>query len=92
MPRKRKSRFKRGHPVAILIGLHEDNAVFWRIFSESVKPDIIIKRGRKRKYQDSKQVYHFHEAIVDKIRPLIKEGLKSALIVSPPKKNTQENF
>jgi len=92
MPRKRKTRIKRGHPVAILIGLHEDNAVFWRIFSESVKPDIIIKRVRKRKYQDSKQLYHFHEDIVDKLRPIIKEGLKSALLVSPPKKEYSREF
>ena len=92
MVKKRKFRTKRGHPVAILIGLHEDNAVFWRIFSESVKPDITIKRGRKRKYQDNKQVYHFHEAIVDKLRPIIKEGLKSVLLVSPPKKEYSREF
>lgn len=92
MPKKRKTRIKRGHPVAILIGLHEDNAVFWRIFSESVRPDITIKRGRKRKYQDSKQIYHFHEAIVDNLRPIIKEGLKSALLASPPKKEYSREF
>jgi len=92
MPRKRKNRIKRGHPVAILIGLHEENAMFWRIFSEIVKPDIIIERGRKRKYQDSKQLYHFHENIVDKLRPIIKEGLKSILLVSPPKKEYSKEF
>ena len=92
MPKKRKTRVKRGHPVSILIGLYNDRAVFWRIFSETVRPDIIIKRGRKRKYQDNKQLYHFHEEIVDKIRSVIKEGIKSNLIVSPPKKEYSKEF
>ena len=92
MPKKRKTRVKRGHPVSLLIGLHDDRAVFWRIFSETVRPDIIIKRGRKRKYQDNKQLYHFHEEIVDKIRSVIKEGIKSNLIVSPPKKEYSKEF
>ncbi len=33
MAKKRKKRVKRGHPIAILIGLHNNNAGFWRIFS-----------------------------------------------------------
>ena len=92
MSKKRKFRKRRGHPVGLLIGLLEDSAVFWRIFSESIKPDGIIKRGRKRRNQDQKQIYHFHEAIVDKLRPLIKEGIKSVLIASPPKKNYSKEF
>jgi stalled ribosome rescue protein Dom34 len=92
MPRRRKSRIKRGHPIAVLIGLHEDVAVFWRIFSEIVKPDILIKRGRKRKYQDNKQLYRFHQNIVNKLRPIIKEGLRSILLVSPPKKEYSTEF
>jgi len=92
MPRKNKNHVKRGHPVALLVGLHDDRAVFWKIFSEIIKPDIIIKRGRKRKNQDNKQLYHFHEDIVDKLRPIIKEGIKSALIVSPAKKAYSKEF
>ena len=92
MVKKRKFRTKRGHPVALLIGLHEDNAVFWRIFSKIVKPDIIIKRGRKRKFQNNKQIYNFHEEIVEKLRPIIKEGLKSVLLASPPKKEYSTEF
>ena len=92
MSKKKKIRKRRGHPVGLLIGLTDDSAVFWRIFSESIKPDIIIKRGRKRKNQDDKQVYHFHEAIVDNLRPIIKEGIKSVLIASPPKKDYSKEF
>lgn len=92
MPKKKKYRIKRGHPVSILIGLHDDNAVFWRIFSKIIKPDIVIKRARKRKYQDGKQLYHFHEDIVNKLRLIIKEGLKSVLLVSPPKQEYSKEF
>ncbi len=92
MPKKRTRRVKRGHPVALLIGLHDDSAVFWRVFSEIVKQECVIKRGRKRKYQDNKQVYHFHEEIVNKLRPIIREGMKSVLIVSPPKEEYSKEF
>ncbi len=92
MVKKRNPRIKRGYPVAILIGLHENNAIFWRVFSEIIKPDIIIKRGRKRKYQDSKQIYHFHEEIVNKLRSIIKEGLKTVILVSPPKEEYSKEF
>ena len=92
MPKKRTRRVRRGHPVAILIGLHDDNSVFWRIFSGVVKQECVIKRGRKRKYQDNKQVYHFHEEIVNKLRPIIREGMKSVLIVSPPKEEYSKEY
>ena len=82
MPRRKIKRVKRGHPVALIVGIHDDRAIFWRVFSEIVRQDVIIKRNRKRKYQDNKQIYHFHEEIVDKLRPFIKEGIKSLLISS----------
>ena len=92
MPRKRRKRVKRGHPVALIVGLHDDRAIFWRVFSESVRQDVIIKRNRKRKYQDDKQIYHFHEEVVNKLRPFVKEGLKSILIASPPKNAYSKEF
>ena len=85
MPRRKIKRVKRGHPVALIVGIHDDRAIFWRVFSEIVRQDVIIKRNRKRKYQDNKQLYHFHENIVDRLRIVTKEGLKSVLIASPPK-------
>ena len=92
MPRRKRKRIKRGHPVALIVGIHEDRAVFWRVFSEIVRQDAIIKRNRKRKYQDNKQIYHFHEEIVDKLRPIIKEGIKNLLISSPPKSTYSNEF
>ena len=92
MPKKRKTRVRRGHPVSLLIGLHDDLAVFWRIFSEKIKPDIIIKRGRKRKYQNKKQLYHFHEEIINTLRPIINEGIRSVILLSPPKEEYSYEF
>jgi stalled ribosome rescue protein Dom34 len=92
MAKKRKQRVKRGHPIAILIGLHNNDAVFWRIYSESIRLHCKINRGRKRRHQDKKQVYHFHEEIIDILRPLIKEGIRSVILLSPPKEEYSEEF
>jgi stalled ribosome rescue protein Dom34 len=92
MSTKKKKRVKRGHPVGILIGFDEEIVVFWRIFSEIVRKNTVIKRGRKRKNQDIKQLYHFNEEIVNKLRPFIKEGEKSVLLVSPAKKEYSKEF
>ena len=92
MSRKKKKRVKRGHPVGILIGFDEEKAVFWRIYSEIMKQDIVIKRVRKRKNQDIKQLYHFNEDIVNGLRSFIKDGEKSVLLVSPPKKEYSKEF
>jgi stalled ribosome rescue protein Dom34 len=92
MAKKKKRRVKRGHQVAILIGLHENDAVFWRIFSESIRFYSRIKRGRKRKSQNKKHLYHFHEEIINVLRPLIKEGIRSVILLSPPKEPYSNEF
>jgi stalled ribosome rescue protein Dom34 len=92
MAKKRKKRTKRGHPVAILIGLHDNNAVFWRIFSETIRVHIQVNRGRKRRNQDKKQLFHFHEKIVNTLRPLIQEGIRSVILLSPPKEEYSDEF
>ncbi|MHA2131697.1 MAG: hypothetical protein ACW99L_17150 [Promethearchaeota archaeon] len=92
MPKKRKRRVKRGHPIAVLIGLHDKDAVFWRIFSKTIRPYFKINRGRKRRNQDKKQLYHFHEEIINSLRPIIKEGIRSVILLSPPKKEYSDEF
>ncbi|NVM46103.1 MAG: hypothetical protein HWN79_14400 [Candidatus Lokiarchaeota archaeon] len=92
MAKKRKRRPKRGHPIAILIGLHDTDAVFWRIFSETIRLHIKINRGRKRRNQDKMQVFHFHEEIVNALRPIIKEGIRSVILLSPPKEEYSDEF
>ena len=92
MAKKRKKRVKRGHPIAILIGLHNNDAVFWRIFSETIRLHFKINRGRKRRNQNKKQLYHFHEEIINTLRPIIKEGIRSVILLSPPKEEYSEEF
>jgi len=92
MAKKNKRRVKRGHPIAILISLHDNDAVFWRIFSEVIKLYFKIKRGRKRRNQDKKQLYHFHEEIINVLRPIIKEGIRSIILLSPPKEEYSNEF
>jgi stalled ribosome rescue protein Dom34 len=92
MSKKSKRRIKRGHPIAILIGLHDNDAVFWRIFSETIRLHYTIKRGRKRKSQNKKHLYHFHEEIIDVLRPIINEGIRSVILLSPPKEEYSDEF
>ncbi|MHA2037052.1 MAG: hypothetical protein ACW98X_11495 [Promethearchaeota archaeon] len=92
MTKKRNRRFKRGHPIAILIGLHDKDAVIWRIFSEIIRPHFKINRGRKRRNQDKKQLYHFHEEIINALRPIVKEGIRSVILLSPPKQEYSDEF
>jgi stalled ribosome rescue protein Dom34 len=92
MAKKRKKRAKRGHPIAILIGLHDKDAIFWRIFSETIRMHHKINRGRKRRNQNNKQLYHFHEEIINTLRPIIKEGIRSIILLSPPKEKYSDEF
>ncbi len=92
MTKKRKKRVKRGHPIAILVALHDNDAVFWRIFSETIRLHIKINRGRKRRNQNKKQLYHFHEEIINTLRPNIKEGIRSVILLSPPKEEYSDEF
>ena len=92
MAKRRKKRPKRGHPIALLIGLHDNDAVFWRVFSETIRPHFKINRGRKRRNQSKMQLYHFHEAIINTLRPVIKEGIRSVILLSPPKEEYSEEF
>jgi stalled ribosome rescue protein Dom34 len=92
MAKKRRKRTKRGHPIAILIGLHEKDAVFWRIYSEVIRFDSKIARRRKRRYQNEKQIYHFHEEIINTLRPIIKEGIRSIVLLTPPKEQYSDEF
>jgi len=68
MPRRR-----RGYPVAVLIGLSQDHAALWDVFSESVKPGPTVDEASK---------YALHEAIVNHLRPRFSEGVKTVLVAA----------
>jgi len=77
---KGRRRYKRGYPLAVLVGLEERRAVLWRVFSEVVKLDGTVERGGEAEREG---LYDFHESIVNALRPALKEGVKSIVIAAP---------
>ena len=82
--------YRRGYPVAVLVGLKEDQAVLWKIFSNVAKPDRTLRLNGYR--NDQKALYNFHESIVNAFRPTMKEGVKSIILASPMRTNYAAEF
>jgi stalled ribosome rescue protein Dom34 len=82
--------YRRGYPVAVLIGIEENHAAIWQIYSQVAKPQQTIPVGTSRK--DQKALYSFHEAIIDALRPVLKEGVKNIVVASPPRSNFGQDF
>ena len=76
-----KHGYKRGYAVALLMGLEDTRAVLWRVFSKVVKPYVVVTLNGAR--ADARALYRFHETIVDAVRPVLKEGVKSIVVVAP---------
>jgi stalled ribosome rescue protein Dom34 len=74
-------KYKRGYAVAILVGIEQDQAVLWQIFSQVAKSQQIIPLHGDRKNQ--KELYIFHESIINALRPTLKEGVRSIVVASP---------
>ena len=91
-PSRTRSRKKRGYPVAILIGFEPKAAVLWEIFSELVKPLETITLRKQRNHLAENELYNFHEEVVDKLRPHIKDGLRSIVVASPRNSLFTEEF
>lgn len=76
-----KSGYRRGYTVAILVGLEEDTAALWKVYSKVVKPEATLQLEGTR--DNPKAVYSFHEAIVNALRGTINEGVRSIILASP---------
>jgi stalled ribosome rescue protein Dom34 len=76
--------------VALLVGFEDNRAILWQIFSNVVKPYLTLKLGGKR--TDEKALYNFHESIVDALRPVFKEGVRSILVTAPSKTTYTADF
>jgi stalled ribosome rescue protein Dom34 len=83
-------KYKRGYPVAILLGLEEKQADLWRVFSNVAKHEKTLQLDGGR--NEPKALYNFHEAIVNALRPTLKEGVRSIVIASPAKSNYAKGF
>jgi stalled ribosome rescue protein Dom34 len=83
-------KYKRGYPVALLAGLEENCAVLWKVYSNVAKHEKTIPLNGTRK--DPKNLYNFHETIINALRPTLKEGVRSIIIASPPKTDYAKTF
>jgi len=82
--------YKRGYPVAMLIGIEANHAALWQIFSQVAKPQQTIPINGERK--DQKALYNFHETIINALRPVLKEGVRSMVVASPPRTSYAQEF
>jgi stalled ribosome rescue protein Dom34 len=85
-----KSGYRRGYAVAVIIGFAECSAGLWHVYSKVVKPVATVRLESDRK--NVKAVYNFHEAIIDALRPTLKESVRSIIIVSPPRTTYTREF
>jgi stalled ribosome rescue protein Dom34 len=82
---KTKRKYKRGYPVAILTGIEENQADLWKIFSNVAKHEKTIPLNGAR--NNPKVLYNFHEAIINALRPTLKEGVRSIIVAAPARTN-----
>ncbi len=76
---RKNRRLKTGYPLSTLVGLEEERAVIWKIFSRAVKLYTTVECGGK----DKQHRYNFHESIVDALRPIFREGIRSMVVTAP---------
>jgi stalled ribosome rescue protein Dom34 len=87
---KRKRGYRRGYPVALLVGFEEHHAVLWQVFSNVTKQLLTLKIAGRR--TDQKTMYNFHEAVIDALRPVLGEGVRSVIVTAPMKTTYAADF
>jgi stalled ribosome rescue protein Dom34 len=87
---KTKKRYRRGYAVAILAGMEEDTAALWKVFSNVAKPEKTLHINGAR--TNPKDLYNFHESIINALRPTLKEGVRSIILASPARTNYHQEL
>ena len=85
-----KKQYKRGYPVAILLGLEESTAILWNVFSNVAKHEKTLHINGTR--NNSNDLYNFHESIIKTLKPTLQEGVRSIIIVSPLRTTHHQDF
>ena len=86
----RKRRYRRGYPVAVLVGFEADHAAIWRIFSRVAKPSTTVELSGTR--TDEKILYNFYEQVVIALKPVLRKGVKSIVVVAPARTTYTTDF
>jgi stalled ribosome rescue protein Dom34 len=87
---KRRQKYRRGYAIALIVALEEDHAVLWQVFSHVVRERLALKLVGRR--SDQRSCYNFHESIVDAMRPILKEGVRSVVLAAPSKTDYASRF
>jgi stalled ribosome rescue protein Dom34 len=87
---KTKKRYRRGYAVAILAGMEEDTVALWKVFSNVAKPEKTLHINGAR--TNPKDLYNFHESIINALRPTLKEGVRSIILASPARTNYHQEL
>ena len=87
---KGKKGYRRGYPVALLVGFGDCQAVLWHVFSHVAK--LHLKLDLRGKRTDDNALYNFHESIVDALKPQLEEGIRSVVVVAPAKTTYSTDF
>jgi stalled ribosome rescue protein Dom34 len=82
--------YRRGYPVAVLIGFEDDRATLWKVYSNVVKPERTV--WLEETWNDQKAVYNFLEKIVNALRPTLNEGVRSIILASPARTDHAKKF
>ncbi|MCL2642343.1 MAG: hypothetical protein FWD52_02335 [Candidatus Bathyarchaeota archaeon] len=82
--------YRRGYPVAVLAGVEQSQVAIWRIYSHVAKLEGNVSLEGTR--SNVKALYSFHEAIINALRPSLKEGVKSIIVASPQKTSYSQDF
>lgn len=82
--------YRRGYPVAVLVGLEDDRAFVWKIFSNVVKPERTMWLGGAR--ENLRDLYNFHESIINVLKLTLKEGVRSIILAYPPRSSYGQAF
>jgi stalled ribosome rescue protein Dom34 len=90
--RQMRKKQKRGFLVALLIGFEEKKIHVWKVYSHSLRDYKDLRMARKWKYMDTKQIYNLLEDVVNLIRPIIKEGVRSILLACEEKQDYSTIF
>jgi stalled ribosome rescue protein Dom34 len=76
--------------VALLVGVEAEHAVLWRIYSRVVKLSLRLELDGKR--VDNTALYNFHESLVDSLKPVLKEGVKTIVVAAPARTRYATDF
>ena len=87
---KTKKRYRRGYAVAILAGMEEDTVALWKVFSNVAKPEKTLHINGAR--TNPKDLYNFHESVINALRPTLKEGVRSIILASPARTNYHQEL